>query len=94
MKNKKISKIGILVFCVVLCAIVGTAAIIEHFGSVTTTVNVERAISLTGDECSDNVCEVTPENSIVSGDIVQSALYEMKSNANIDVPVEIGNNCF
>ena len=35
MKNKKISKIGILVFCVALCAIVGTAAIIEHFGSVT-----------------------------------------------------------
>ena len=87
MKMKITSKnLGIL-FAALLAVGLVSATLITYYGKVTTTVDVNRAVVLTGDDCVDNAC--TESLTMAGGETVVTNEYTAESQTSVDGQVEV-----
>lgn len=71
-----------------LITIVGVGAVlVEYFGQITATVDVNRAVEVTGENCEDGVC--TESYSMSAGEIMTSEIYTATSQTSVNVPLEL-----
>lgn len=84
MNKKKV--LSILLSSLFLVGIV-SAVVLTYFGKVTTTIDVNRAVVLSGNGCVDNECN--EDLTAFGGETVETSIYTMVSQTSVDVPVEI-----
>lgn len=83
MMNKKL---GIL-FVALLAIGMVSATLLTYYGKVTTTVEVDRAVTLDGIGCANNAC--TESLSLAGGETVITNEYTAESHTTVDGPVEV-----
>ena len=87
---KRIKKTVLLSMGLLLLLGVAGATLLNSFGMLTTTVDVERAVMLMGDNCVDNIC--TESMTLHGGEWGQTAEYILQSSTSVNAPIQIVNN--
>ena len=89
---KKINVFGkqipVLIVIGLLFAGLGSAALLTFYGTITTTVDVDQAITLTGGDCTGNSCADSPTG-VYSGDTVFSNLFTLTNLASTPRDVQL-----
>jgi len=94
LKNMKRKIFGIPIALLVIgVLLIGgvSAALMTYFGIITTTINVDKAVTLGGTGCVNDVCIDT--TSIFGGETTTSELYIIASHTSVDGEVELTTVC-
>jgi len=83
--NKKLSILLIALLAVGMVS----AGLLTYFGRINTTVNVDRAVTLTGTDCTDNECSQTIE--LDAGTSEVSNEYTATSQTSVDAQIELAS---
>jgi len=72
-----------------IVAIGASAGLLTYFGTITTTVDVTKAVTLAGTGCSNDVCSANLNGS--GGETLLTNVYTMSSQTSVDIDVEVNS---
>jgi len=71
-------------------ASVGSAAVLTYFGQITGYVTVEKAVVLTGDDCSNGICAYS--DTVSGGETAMTSTYTLTSQTSVPVLIELATS--
>lgn len=81
-------KISVVLLALLVIGVVGvSAALLTYFGKITTTVDVEQAVTLDGIDCSSNEC--SQALAAAGGETITTNEYTAESQTSVDIPISI-----